>query len=297
VILRKRWNLNLSRTALRKFRSRFGPTAPFASGLEHKGVWSAVARAQSHIWRNYQVTLPTQDKLRGTLRLIVLSDLHVGSHSYDLDRISQIVEEVALKQFDILLLPGDFINMQVFGGGRIQPERIASVLEPLTQKVKTFAVLGNHDAEYGLEHVEQCLTSVGIQVLQNRWSRCVTNSGALYIVGLEDESTGAPDFETASKGTPNDAPLLVLAHDPASAMYLPDRAMLVVSGHTHGGQVRLPWFGPLINSSQAPLAWSQGHVRLGLRHLVVSAGLGTSILPFRFNCPPEILEIELATTP
>ena len=82
---------------------------------------------------------------------------------------------------------------------------------------------------------------------------------------------------------------------PASLARLPDKSMLMVSGHTHGGQVRLPWVGPVINASNAPLAWSHGHIRLGLRQLIVSAGLGTSVLPIRYRCPPEIVEIELTT--
>lgn len=282
---------------LRKSLSRFRPTTPFASGLEQKGLWTSVAKAQKHVWRNYRIPLVAGHHSKRKLLFIVLSDLHIGSHSKDLERLSRIVDEVAQKKFDILLLPGDFMNMQIFGGGRIRPEQIASIIEPLARKLPTFAVLGNHDAEYGLEHVEQCLTSVGVQVLQNRWSRCDTNSGTIHIVGLEDESTGSPDFELASKGIPIDAPLLVLAHDPASAMRIPDRAMLIVSGHTHGGQVCLPWVGPVVNASNAPLAWSQGHIKLGLRHLVVSAGIGTSLLPFRYLCPPEIGEIELTALP
>lgn len=277
MILRTRQTPNLPRSALQKVLSRLSPSVPFASDLEQKGLWSMPARAHHHIWRSYQVVLPIQHKLRGTLRLAVLSDLHVGSHTDDIARLTHIVDEVSQRRFDILLLPGDFMNMQIFGGGRITPGHIAEVLAPLARRMPTFAVLGNHDAEYGLPHVEESLASAGIKVLQNKWSSCATNAGDVCIVGLEDESTGAPEFAAASHGMPSDIPFLVLAHDPASMMQFPDRSMLMVSGHTHGGQVRLPWIGPIINSSQAPLAWSRGHIRLGLRHLIVSAGLGTSV--------------------
>ena len=152
------------------------------------------ARAQHHIWRSYQVALPIQHKLRGTLRLAVLSDLHVGSHSDDIARLTRIVDEVGQRQFDILLLPGDFINMQIFGGGRVTPDRIAEVLAPLARRMPTFAVLGNHDAEYGLMYVEESLTSAGINVLHNKWSSCTTMAGDVCIVGLEDELNWSARF-------------------------------------------------------------------------------------------------------
>ncbi len=286
--------LSFSRRALRSIFTRLHPLTPFDVDNEDKGFWAAFANAQPHIWRNYKVSQAIDIPATRTLRFIVLSDLHVGSHSNDLERLTRIVEEVSQKQFDVLLLPGDFVNMQIFGGGRVRPERIAEALVPLVKTVPTFAVLGNHDSEYGADQVEQCLSDAGIQVLRNSSARCSESAANIYIVGLEDESTGFPDFEKGSQGIPDAANILVMAHDPASLMRLPDQPMLVVSGHTHGGQVRLPWFGPVINASAAPLAWSHGHVTLGHRQLIVSAGLGTSVMPFRFLCSPEIVEIELA---
>jgi predicted MPP superfamily phosphohydrolase len=79
--------------------------------------------------------------------------------------------------------------------------------------------------------------------------------------------------------------------DPASFADVPKGPWVTVSGHTHGGQWRIPFWGPLVNASDAPLRWSHGHIIEGGRHLIVSAGLGTSGLPWRINCPPEIVEI------
>lgn len=283
------------RRHIRNFLHRFQPPTPFTVDLEGKGILTPIANAQDHVWKNYQVTLPTLLNLKHPLHLIVLSDLHIGSHNDDLKRLENIVVEISKREFDILLLPGDFVNMQIFGGGRIKPESIAKILRPLTKRIPTFAVLGNHDSEYGLDQVERSLTAAGVTVLRNSWAKCATSAGDFFIIGLDDESTGFPDFTEASKGLPENAPLLVLAHDPASMLQIPDRSLLMVSGHTHGGQVRLPWFGPVINASSAPLAWSQGHTKLGSRQLIVSAGLGTSVLPFRFRCLPELNEIKLTS--
>jgi uncharacterized protein len=281
------------RRSLRRFR----PSTPFAADNVHKGNLTPIARAQKHVWQNYQVAFPKPIELKHPLRLVVLSDLHVGSHHADLERLANIVNEISKRKLDILILPGDFVNMQIFGGGRVRPESVAKVLAPLTQRIPTFAVLGNHDSQYGLEHVESSLTAVGVTVLRNSWSRCSTSAGDIFIVGLEDESTGSPNFTGASIGIPKNAPLLVIAHDPASFSQIPDQPLIVISGHTHGGQVRLPWVGAVVNASAAPLAWSHGYIRLGLRHLIVSAGIGTSVVPIRFRCPPEINEIELSSLP
>lgn len=247
-----RQKISVARKLLRHIFTRFQPSIPFAADQEKKGIWAAVAKAQPHTWQKHQVTLSSELQIATPVRMLVLSDLHVGSHSNDLQRLSQIVAEVAQRQFDLLLLPGDFVNMQVFGGGRVRPERVARTLAPLVSKAPVFAVLGNHDSEYGADHVERCLNDIGIGVLRNSSAKCSAGSGSFYVVGLEDESTGLPDFELASRSVPDGAMIVAMAHDPASLARLPDKSMLMVSGHTHGGQVRLPWVGPVINASNAP---------------------------------------------
>jgi predicted MPP superfamily phosphohydrolase len=221
----------------------------------------------------------------------VLSDLHVGSHACDLERFQSIVRELNVYTFDLLLFPGDFVNMQPFGGGRIPPQMIAEILEPLAHKVPAVAVLGNHDAEYGNEHVATALATSGIAVLSNQSVIVETNAGIVQVAGIEDHSTGASDVNKALAGISYEVPVIVLAHDPASFAEVPLGPLVTICGHTHGGQVHLPMFGALVNASVAPMAWTHGHIRDSGRHLIVSAGLGTSVLPFRLGCPPEIVEI------
>ena len=117
-----------------------------------------------------------------------------------------------------------------------------------------------------------------------------------YIVGIADEYTRHPDVQGTLARLPPGAPALVLAHDPASFADLPFGPYVMLSGHTHGGQIQLPLVGPLVNMSEAPLAWTYGHVESGGRQLYVTSGLGTSGVPIRLRIPPEIALIDIATS-
>jgi predicted MPP superfamily phosphohydrolase len=275
------------RQVLRQVQAAFRPPAPFESAEPQKGWLEAIAAAQPHVWRRYRL----RGRVRKLLTCVVMSDLHVGSHSGDLDRFERIVRELQSRDLDLLLLPGDFVNMQVFGGGRIPPEMIAEVLAPLVRQAPAVAVLGNHDAEYGNQHVASALEQVGIDVLANAAILVETAAGPVHVAGLEDHSTGSPNIRSALAGIPVSSATIILAHDPASFADIPEGPLVTVCGHTHGGQIRLPVLGTLVNASDAPMAWTHGHVTDGGRNLIVSAGLGTSILPLRISCPPEIVEI------
>ena len=113
-------------------------------------------------------------------------------------------------------------------------------------------------------------------------------TGDFCVVGLADEQTRQPDIDKAFSDLIGDEPILLMAHDPATFAAVPKGNSLTLSGHTHGGQFRFPFIGPLVNSSSAPLRWTLGHVVEDGRHLFVSSGLGTSVLPLRINCAPDI---------
>ena len=151
-----------------------------------------------------------------------------------------------------------------------------------------YAVLGNHDWHYDGHSVWTALEDHGIAVFENTSRKIEDALGDFWIIGLADEQTRQPDIDSAFAAIEGNEPALVMAHDPATFSKIPDGPYLTLSGHTHGGQFRLPIVGPIVNSSDAPLKWSSGHIVENGRHLFVSRGLGTSIFPFRFNCPPEI---------
>lgn len=279
---------------MRRMMQRIEPRAPFTDPLGKKGWLTPMARPQMHEWRRYDAQLEGWHKLARPLKFTVLADLHVGSHTGDVARLEFIVAEVLSRGADAVLMPGDFVNMQPLGGGRVPPSEIARILAPLTQLCPVVAVFGNHDADYGLAPIREALEGVGIIVLENSATIIDTELGHICVIGLEDEVTGHPDFDKACVEVSNVLGTIVMAHDPLSFSRIRKGPWLTVAGHTHGGQFHAPLIGPIIKANMAPAKYRYGHVEDDDgRQIVVSAGLGTSILPLRRGRPPEVLEIFL----
>ena len=170
---------------------------------------------------------------------------------------------------------------------------IAAILEALDTPLGTFAVLGNHDYDYGKKRVVGAFHQAGIQVLENRSRHIISHKGSFMLYGLPDATHGASNLANMLAEAEPDLPGIIMAHDPVSFAQVPSGPFLTLSGHTHGGQIRLPRIGPVTNSSKAPLKWTSGHIVERGRHLYVSNGIGTSVIPFRIGCPPEVNFIHL----
>lgn len=263
-----------------------GVGVPFTDPSGGKGLWTAFTRAPRHRHVRYRVPLAGWHGRDVTVAF--LSDLHLGSYSGDVARLAAIGAEVVALAPDLVLLGGDHMNMMTFGGGRIPPATIAAELARWSLPMAT--VLGNHDLEYGAAAVTDAFEAAGIPVLDNRAMTFAIDDAALRVVGLADDMHSEPDpgLVGAAAGAE-----LVLSHDPGIVHDLPDGAVLL-AGHIHAGQVRLPGLPPLhMPPSRIPRALAHGHHRIGRRHLIVSAGLGCSALPLRLFAPPEVVTVVL----
>ncbi|MEQ9318597.1 MAG: metallophosphoesterase, partial [Polyangiaceae bacterium] len=158
-----------------------------------------------------------------------------------------------------------------------------------------FAVMGNHDYFGDGEPLMSMLRAREIRILRNE-HRVVERDGArLCLAGVDDVYTRRIDVDDALRGRDEDLPLIVLAHDPSSFPALAARgASLVLSGHTHWGQVALPFFARHVNYNALHMEHHAGHYRIDDAQLYVSSGLGTTGPPIRLGAPPEIVVIELA---
>ena len=272
---------------------RLRPSAPFVDHEGHKGLWERLSKAQKHDVLEFDISLGNLMGTSRSLGIAVLSDVHMGSHTDDLNRLQTIVDEINAWECDLVLLPGDFMNTQILGGGRVPPQVTAEILAKLQPKIGCFAVLGNHDWHYDGHSVWRALEDVGITVLENASVQLPEEHTDIWIVGLADHQTRIPDWRRAISNVPKNVAKLVLAHDPASFALLPDQDLLAVCGHTHGGQIVLPGVGPLTNSSSAPMRWTSGYVLEGQKQMLVSRGIGTSILPIRIGCKPDVLRVTL----
>lgn len=264
------------------------PRPPFDDRSGDKGWFNRFSEAQPFEVTSLTLSIPGWETRSDPLRFAVLADLHLGSHSNDVARLNHVISEVKNQRPDIVLLLGDFMNTQIFGGGRIPPEAIAEQVGSLESRLGTYAILGNHDWHYDGLAVWRALEKHGIVVLENSAVKISDNAGDFWIVGLADDETRKPNVELAFSSYVKNEPALVLAHDPVTFADIPSGPYLTLCGHTHGGQIRLPFFGPIFNASRAPLRWTSGYIVEDDRHLFVSRGLGTSVVPFRWNCLPEV---------
>lgn len=230
-----------------------------------------------------------------TLRLAVLSDLHAGAHFIDVAKIRTIVTTINEAQPDVVLLLGDYLNNGAHHettrpgkGGFLLPEVVAPELGRLRAKYGVFAVLGNHDWWFDGERITRALTAQSIVVLENRATSIALASGqTVWLAGIADATTRSPEVATTLATIPAGAPVIVLTHNPDIFPDVPARVTLTLAGHTHGGQVALPFIGrPIVPSEPR---YAAGHVIENERHLFVTTGVGTSLLPVRFGVPPEVV--------
>ncbi len=226
------------------------------------------------------------------LRLAVLTDLH--ARASDGEYLDELVRRTLAARPDAVLLLGDYINEPRLGDS-MDAETLAGHLSPLAQ-VPCFAVLGNHDYDYGAETMRSMLQRIGAEVLEGRVQALETGGGTLYLSGIRCLCTFDTPGQLAAKPEgAADGPLLMLSHSPAGAYYAPEEATAVVCGHTHGGQVCLPGGIPILRPD-ARVAWGDmaGAIEVKGKPVYVCRGLGTSMLPLRFCCRPELVVVELS---
>jgi uncharacterized protein len=233
------------------------------------------------------------------LRVAVLSDLHVGSPFNGISKLEKIVRVTLAAEPDIILLTGDYVIHGVLGGRFTPPEEIAPPLGRLAAAKRVYAVLGNHDRWYNADRVINALASAGISVLEDASTLISNGTCRFWLAGVSDLWGGAHDVRKALADVPERDAVMVFTHNPDIFPEIPPRVALTIAGHTHGGQVYIPWIGRPITPSKYGQRYAIGHVIEEGRHLFVSSGLGTSILPVRFLVPPEVsvLTISAARSP
>ena len=256
--------------------------------LAFLALWAFVIEPSRLVLRETRITLPSWPPNFKGLRVAVFSDLHAGSPFITTDKIQQVVEMTNAARPDLILMPGDFVDGGVPGGKFLEPEVMASVLKGLRARFGVFATLGNHDWWYNGQRVKKSLENAGITVLENDAAMIERDGAVIWVVGIGDKWEGKPDIASALARVGADAPIVALTHNPDIFPSIPARVALTIAGHTHGGQVALPIIGRPIVPSDFGERYAAGHIIEGSKHLFVTTGVGTSILPVRFRVPPEI---------
>ena len=258
------------------------------AGMLALGSWASLVEPRRLRPVRYEVVSPTWPAAWEPLRLAVLGDLHAARPHVGERRIERIVERLLAERPELVLLPGDFLANRTAFVWPLPAARIARALAPLARAVPTLAVLGNHDLhEARGRPIRTALEQVGIAVLENEVVELDLAGRLVQIAGLGCAVSRRADLPAVLAALDPDRPAILLSHVPDAVAYLPDHVLLTVAGHTHGGQVRLPGIGPLWTMSALPRRFARGHHRVGRRHLLVTSGVGTSLLPVRLGVPPE----------
>jgi predicted MPP superfamily phosphohydrolase len=252
-------------------------------------AWGFAWEPAQLVERDYALALPHWPARCDGLRLDVVADLHTGSPRNGVDKLDRVVRHLEASDSDAVLLAGDYVILKVLLGRYVAPEVVAAHLAPLAARKPVYAVLGNHDWWKDGGKVRRALESAGIVVLQNQARELDLRGCRFWLVGVGDLWEGHPDVGGSFAQVRDDAPVIALTHNPEIFPRMPARASLVIAGHTHGGQVWLLPGRPSMRGHH----YLAGPIVEGGRHLFVSPGIGTSILPFRFRVPPEISRLTL----
>jgi predicted MPP superfamily phosphohydrolase len=233
------------------------------------------------------------------LKVGIITDLHAVELYMPVSRIEAIVARMNALKPDIIVLLGDYVASLVRLTLKPVPvPEIARVLGGLRAPLGVYAVHGNHDWwSDAVPVINATFPKAGIQVLQNQAHRLSHNGVRFWVAGLGDQLAydrrparrrGVDDLPGTLAQIDDDSPILLLAHEPDIFVRAPDRVTVTFSGHTHGGQVYLPFIGRPVIPSAYGQRFAYGHIEEGGRHLIVSSGLGVTGIPVRFMVPPEI---------
>jgi hypothetical protein len=256
-------------------------------------LWAAWIEPRSLTVTRLEIASPGWPSTVPPLRIALLSDFHAaGPHDLPA-RYAQVVARANSEAPDLVLLLGDYVARHRVKTASVPPEAIAPVLGRLRAPLGVYAVLGNHDWRAGGARVARALAAAGIAVLDNAVVRLPRAGGECWLLGVGDATLGADRLAATLGQVTDDAPALLMTHSPDVFPEVPARVALSVAGHTHGGQVRLPFLGALYVPSRYGLRYLYGHLIEDGRDRFVTRGLGHSILPVRFRCPPEVVVITL----
>lgn len=275
----------------RLFLRRFASLAAIgsASGAGSYGYGSLVERHRIVVERQ-GIVLPNLPMEMDGFRIAQLSDLHLEPLTKAEMIEAAVLKTNALKP-DLVVITGDFLTSTSKPAGLI-----AELLSKLDAPHGVYSCLGNHDVWHQPWVLQKHLADKGIVMLRNSGERLHTDRGSIFLAGLDSAWAGKPRIDTSLQHWKPGEPLVILAHEPDVADKVAAQGLpaLQLSGHTHGGQVCVPFVRPIVlHTPSWGKKYHHGHFRIGGLQLYVNRGIGCVGLPVRFFCPPEVTEITL----
>ncbi|MDY0396228.1 metallophosphoesterase [Virgibacillus halophilus] len=238
-----------------------------------------------HVQRE-TITSPKITSTFSGFKIIQFSDTHIG-FQYTLDQFSKLVKRINALEPDLIVFTGDLVdNPDTYTFGN----ELIHLLQGLRAEYGKLWVYGNHDhGGYGTDILKKVMKQGGFQLLQNSHQAIEKNNDRILIAGIDDVILGKPDVKAALRTTNPDLFTILLAHEPDYADTAAQHPVDVqLSGHSHGGQVRMPFIGSLYTPAYAQKYIQGKHIIERNLTLFVDKGIGTTRLPYRFLCEPEI---------
>lgn len=234
------------------------------------------------IIRQARVSLPDWPEGAPPIRVLLMSDIHAAQPDMPLSRVARLVEIANAQRADAILIAGDIVSERWLQG-KVSTKDVVTALGRLRAPLGVYAVYGNHEHWRGLAEVRRALRVAGITSLRDE----VAQIGPVTLGGIDDSATDHSDFEGTliRMRALGKRPMVVLSHGYDYFDFMPPDLPLILAAHSHCGQIMLPWgLGPKVPC---------GVVRGKGKQMIVSGGLGTSVVPMRFNASPDMWVVTL----
>jgi uncharacterized protein len=290
-----------SLTRLTRRRVLFGAAGLVGASSASTAVYAGAVEPNGLVVTRY-APAPRGWPAERRLTITVIADLHAGGPDMLVPHVRHVVDTANALHSDLIVLLGDYEARYEFP---IPPMPVAlwsAELKRLTAPLGVWTILGNHDWWHNTAMVRQALTDAQIPVLENNAVLLGAEGKKFWLAGIGDQLAhplghhryrGVDDLPGTLAQIRTDDPVVLLVHEPDIFPRVPSRVALTLAGHTHGGQIRVPLVWPLFVPSKFGARYAYGHIVENERHLIVSGGLGTSIIPARLGVPPEILQVRL----
>lgn len=289
----------LSRRGLLK--AGLGLTGAAGLMLPGTGAYAALEAANNLVVTDYRLNPPGW-RAGQRLTVTIIADLHAGGPNMGIERIAQVVDTANALQSDVVAVLGDYFATHRFITEHVPHDAWAEQLARLRAPLGVYTILGNHDWWYDIAGVRKALAKVHLPVMENDVALVGAAGSRVWIAGLGDQIAhwlgpsrfrGVDDLPGTLKRVTTDDPVILLVHEPDIFVRVPERVCLTIAGHTHGGQIRVPFVPPYWTPSAYGARFAYGHIVERGRHLIVSGGLGCSKVPMRLGVPPEVVRITL----
>lgn len=238
------------------------------------------------------------------LSIGVIADLHAGGPNVSMSRVREVVDTTNALGCDLVVLLGDFFADNALIQTKVSYPDLSSELARLRAPFGVYSVLGNHDWWHDLSGARKVLADARIPLLENDAVLLGPPGRKFWLAGLGDQIAyrlgrgkfrGVDDLPGTMAKIRTSDPVVMLVHEPDIFPEMPDRVALTLAGHTHGGQIRIPGLWQRWTPSAYGARFAYGHIVERNRHMIVSGGIGTSLVPVRLGVPPEIVRVVLGS--